>query len=230
MRVDQRGLAIRLRDRVVARCRPVVLTARSPSPKSWDADVSAASVHEAVLSGELCVAPSVRGCIYVVPRDERALSLRIAHHLSEARIRKEHQKLGIPASELDVLGAQVLEALAHAPHTTASLRSALPDGAVRSLGDAGKKLGVTSTLPITLRRLEFAGEIERRPHDGRLDHERYVWAPCALEVGAFSDDDAVAIARRFLTWAGPSTRKEFAAWTGLSQTVAKAALAALDCG
>jgi hypothetical protein len=186
------------------------------------------AVHEAVRSGAIGVRPAVRGCIYLVPRAHEALALRVAHLLSHKRIAREHDKLGLDDGELDALGEAVLAAVADEPLTTAQLRKQLPDDAIRSLGDAGKKMGVTSTLPPALRRLEFAGRLQRVPLEHRLDHERYAWAPHDLDVGEASDADLGELARLYLRWAGPSTRKELAAWTGLNQTQAKKALAA--CG
>ena len=197
------------------------LSARNP-----DATIDA--IHAAVQQGEIGVSPAVRGCIFLVPRSHEALCLRVAHHLSAKRIAREHDKLGLDEAELDQLGEAILEVVGRAPHTTAQLRKELPDGAIRSLGEPGKKLGVTSTLPPALRRLEVHGRLRRTPIDGRLDHERYAWAPHALDVGPASDDDLTELASLYLRWAGPSTRKEFAAWSGLNQTQAKRALAA--CG
>jgi len=52
---------------------------------------------------------------------------------------------------------------------------------VRSLGEKGKKLGLSSTLPPALRTLEFEGRIERTLEGGRLDSERYLWRLPARE-------------------------------------------------
>lgn len=185
-------------------------------------------VHRAIAAGEIGVSPAVRGCIYLVPRSHAALALRLAGQLSARRTQKEREKLQISESELDALGGAILETVAAQPLTTAQLRKALPDALVRSLGPDGKKMGLTSTLPLALRRLEFAGRLRRRPVDHRIDHERYVWVPDDLDVGPFGEGDLKALASLYLRWAGPSTRKELAAWTGLKQAQAKQGLAA--CG
>lgn len=199
----------------------LALSARNPS-------ATVEAVNEAVASGAIGVSPAVRGCIYLVPRSHEALALKVAHLLSARRIAKEQEKLDVSDAELDAVGEAVLSLVSASPLSTAQLRKRLPDGTVRSLGDAGKKMGVTSTLPPALRRLEFAGRLRRTPIDARLDHERYVWAPHDLEVGTATDDDLAQLASLYLRWAGPSTRKELASWTGLNQTQAKEALAA--CG
>lgn len=199
----------------------LALSARNPT-----ATVDA--VIAAVASGDIGVSPAVRGCIYLVPRAHEALALRVARHLSAKRIAKEQEKLAMDEAELDSVGEAVLALVAAGPLTTAQLRMQLPEGAVRSLGEVGKKLGVTSTLPPSLRRLEFHGRLRRTPIDGRLDHERYAWAADDLDVGEAAPDDLAQLAGLYLRWAGPSTRKELAAWTGLKQAEAKQAL--LACG
>lgn len=43
----------------------------------------------------------------------------------------------------------------------------------RNLGEAGKKKGVITTLPVALGILQAHGEIRRVPVNGRLDQQRY---------------------------------------------------------
>ena len=189
-------------------------------------------VNAAVESGDLKVLPAARGCIYLVPRAHAALALRLADSLSATRNTRDLEKAGATEHELEVLGEHILEALAEGPASTTSMRNRLPSDAARSLGEAGKKVGITSTLPPALRRLEFAGRVERCPLDSRLDHERYAWrlptdnvlqtAPQLADVDEVHKD----MAALYFSWAGPATRKEFASWTGLNQTQARAAIAA----
>lgn len=191
---------------------------------------------EALISeGQLAVTPAVRGCMYVVPRGETPLLLRIAATLSESRDARDAERAGIRPGELDDVGNAVLEELrASGPLTTDKLRRTLPDGVVRSLGDQGKKVGVSSTLPPSLRRLEFAGRISRLPVDGRLDHERYEWriADGDLLAQAELPDDPPALhsllLAGFLNRAGVTTLSAFCKWSGLTKRDAKAALAVTD--
>jgi hypothetical protein len=189
------------------------------------------SVHAAVKKGALCVVPSVRGCMYLVPKADVPLSLAVAAAQSDKRMARDLEKAGSSLDEVDGLAKDILKRL-KVPTETRALSAALPEGLVRSLGPAGKKVGLTTTLPSALRRLEFAGRIARVPVDDRLDHERYAWTATGtvakpLELEAAHD----ALAKRFFQWAGPATRKEFASWTGLNQTEAKAAIerGAFDC-
>lgn len=187
-------------------------------------------VHAALKRGSIAIRPAVRGCIYVVPKADVALSLRTAALLSEKRNARDAEKAGIRDGELDDVAAAVLEALRSGPASTPELRKALPSGAIRSLGDRGKKVGVTSTLPPALRQLEFAGAIERRLVDDRLDHERYIWAvpSAAIDLSAWEEPAAVhlALAKRFFLWAGPASLDAFAGWSGFGKTVCKKAVEA----
>ncbi len=193
--------------------------------------VAVASVHEAIASGSLRVSPSVRGCIYVVPAEHAPLSLRIARRLTEKRALRDQEKAGVVEGELDTLGELIVSALQDGPCSTQGLRSLLPDDAIRSLGDAGKKIGITSTLPPALRQLEFGGRIARRPVDDRADHERYEWRIAERDDLSQPGDetaDAAALAALYARWAGPVTRDEFAAWSGLGKRDAGAALDAAE--
>ena len=207
----------------------VYLAARARCP-----DLRRADLDSAVTRGELHVLPAARGCIYLVPERDRALALSFAASLSRPRAERDFGKLGLGERELDALTELVLAALATSPMTTNALRQALPEGAVRSLGDAGKKLGMSSPLPAVLRALEFEGHIERTLEDGRLDTERYVWrqAPPVYRdrILAVSEDPVerlAGVARRFLEMSGPVSIKQLAAWSGAGQRECKAALEAL---
>ncbi|MEM8963327.1 MAG: crosslink repair DNA glycosylase YcaQ family protein [Acidobacteriota bacterium] len=187
-----------------------------------------AEIDALLAGGEARVIPAVRGCIYLVARSHVAPALRLAALLAEPRERREHAKAGIEAGEIDRVAAAVLDALRdNGPSTTNALRRHLPVGVVRSLGATGKKVGISSTLPPALRRLEFAGAIERANEDGRLDNERYQWRLAShADDFAGADETALydAIGEVYLRAAGVATRKGLAAWAGIKQGDAKAVL------
>ena len=192
---------------------------------------SRAEIDGAVEGGELKVVPAARGCIYLVPRRHVPAALRFAQARTRGRAEREHQRAGIRPGELDEVSAAVLEILAaRGALTTTALRAALPDGTVRSLGAAGKKVGISSTLPPALRRLEFAGEIERTLEGGRLDTERYLWrVPVANPFAGSATPESPSelnarLAEVFFRAAGLATLKQFAPWAGITQRDAKAAL------
>ncbi|MBX7080307.1 MAG: winged helix DNA-binding domain-containing protein [Nannocystaceae bacterium] len=195
----------------------VALRARRPT-------LTRATIDLAVGAGELRVVPAMRGCMYLVPERHVDRCLALAESLTRVRDDREAERAGIREAELDQLAAQVLVALRDGPATTDGLRKRLPDGAVRSLGAAGKKLGISSPLPMALRRLEFAGAIVRAPERDRVDTERYAWRkrrgvpelPTAAQLQR-------ELARSYYAWAGVGTVPELAAWSGLSQRDAEAA-------
>ncbi len=189
-----------------------------------------ALVDDVTQRGDLRIVPSVRGCIYLVPKADADLCLAVAELQSRARTEREHAKAGIAKGEVEELASAAFAALRKSgPLTTDALRRALPEGTVRSLGDAGKKVGISSPLPPALRRLEFDRRIERRTEGGRLDTERYVWHAVDRPAARTAPDEPVALVAelfsRFLQHAGAATVEMFAAWSGFSQRDAKAAIA-----
>jgi len=191
-----------------------------------------ALVDDVAQRGDLRIVPSVRGCIYLVPKADADLCLSIAELQSRARTEREHAKACIGEGEVeDVASAAFATLKKSGPLTTDALRRAMPEGAVRSLGDAGKKVGISSPLPPALRRLEFERRIERRTEGGRLDTERYLWHAVERPVARVAPDQPDALLAelfsRYLQHAGAATLKMFAAWSGFSQRDAKAATARL---
>ena len=163
----------------------------------------------------------------LVPRSDVAPALALGAAAYRKRNDREMEKLGVKARELDRLAERVLAALAEGPMEPARLREMLPARAIRSLGDAGKKLGHATTLPVALRMLEARGAVRRSPVGGTLDAERYEWG---------TDDSGAAIgvtdapglassaARRYFEMSGPATRKDLATWSGATQRDAAAAM------
>jgi hypothetical protein len=187
-------------------------------------------MDEAVAQSRLQVIPAVRGCIYLVPRPQVPLVLRIAEDQARKRMEREMEKAEVKLSELADVGEAVLKALRKGPLTTDALRKALPEGTVRSLGEKGKKIGVSSTLPPALRHLEFEGKVERTLDNGRLDTERYHWRLPAknpftgAKVPADAAERNARLAEIFVRQAGPVSVADFAAWSALSQRDARAAI------
>jgi hypothetical protein len=144
---------------------------------------------------------------------------------------KVARKLGVTDEEIDGLCVAVLDALRAGPLDPDDLRTAT-GAASRSLGDAGKKKGLSTTLPLALGRLQAEGEIRRVPTNGRLDQQRYrytLWRPNPLAGFRLSVDECYAeLARLFFTWIGPATMAEFQAFAALGVKAAKTAAEPLD--
>ena len=170
--------------------------------------------------------PSARGCTYVVPASDFALALKVGEEFGKAEMKVAY-KLGVTDREIDKLCEAVVTALGKGPLDPNQIREATGN-ASRSLGEEGKKKGVTTTLPLALGRLQAAGEIRRVPTDGRLDQQRYrymLWRPNPLAKFKLPLQDAYTeLARRYFRWIGPATAVEFQAFSGLGVKASKAAM------
>jgi len=181
----------------------------------------------------LWIVPAARGCIYIVPTDQVAMAVQLGATAWWKRTRRDLAKVGVPEDEVRGLGEAVLAALGDGTLSVDQVRKALPDGAIRSLGAPGKKVGMSSTLPTALRLLEADGRIRRQPETARLDSQRYAWRRPAGGAfgGAVAPADEAALnenmASLFFRQAGPATLNEFCAWTGIGKRAGKAAIAAL---
>lgn len=115
------------------------------------------AVDRAVASLEICELPSARGCTYVVPASDFALALKVGQPFGDAEM-KTARRLGVGDAEIDALCNAVKKVLAKEALSPDEIRLAT-DGAVRNLGEAGKKKGLTTTLPVALGRLQAEGAI-----------------------------------------------------------------------
>lgn len=184
----------------------------------------------AVANLEIHELPSARGCTYVVPKADFALALKVGEEFSDAPM-KTARKLGVTDREVDKLCNAVIKTLGKSPMDPDQIREATGN-ASRSMGEEGKKKGLTTTLPLALGKLQVMGEIRRIPVNGRLDQQRYkytLWRPNPLEGFKLSVEEAyVELARRFFRWTGAATTAEFQWFSGLGVKVSKAALEPLQ--
>ena len=172
--------------------------------------------------------PTARGCTYVVPASEFALGLTVGREFNGDL--KQAMKLGVTEKEIDKLCDAVVSALEKGPLDPDAIRDATGK-ASRSLGEEGKKKGLTTTLPVALGRLQTQGKIRRVPTNGRLDQQRYkyaTWSPSPLAKYPESLDAAFTeLARRFFRWVGPATLDEFRWFAGLGVKTTKQAVESL---
>ena len=193
------------------------------------AGLSRESVDSAVAKLQIHELPAARGCTYIVPAGDFALALRAGEPFEGAEM-KTALKLGVTEKEIAKLCGAALKALEKAPLDPDGIREAVGN-ASRSLGEEGKKKGVTTTLPVALGKLQAAGEIRRVSTNGRLDQQRYryaLWRPNPLAKFKMPVEEInIELARRFFSWIGPATLAEFQAFLGSSVKAAKAAMEAL---
>ena len=187
------------------------------SRETADAAVAALDIHEL---------PSACGCTYVVPASDFALALKAGEGFTAGDMKVAY-KLGVTDKEVDKLCAAVCKALEAGELDPDGIRDRVGKAA-RSLGEEGKKKGLTTTLPLALGELQTAGEIRRVPVNGRLDQQRYrykLWKPNPLAKFSLSPEEVqTELARRYFSWIGPATMVEYQWFSALSGKAAKAAV------
>jgi len=209
--------------RSVGGCNPyLTLLARSGQSRvSVDTDIANIHIHEL---------PSARGCTYVLPAEHFALGLAAGESFRKAEERVA-AKLGVNESEIDRLCDSVLNALSDQALAPDEIRTLTGD-ASRSLGEAGKAKGLSSTLPIALGKLQSMGLIRRVPIDGRLDQQRYkyiAWRPSPKSEFCMDADEVFTeLGRLYFKWTGLASLAEFQWFSGLGVGAAKKAVAPLN--
>jgi hypothetical protein len=172
--------------------------------------------------------PTARGCTYVLPARDFALGLTVGRDFKGDM--KQAMKLGVTEKEIAKLCDAVVKALADGPLDPEGIRAATGK-ASRSLGEEGKKKGLSTTLPLALGQLQAEGRIRRVPTNGRLDQQRYryvAWTPSPLDGYSASSDQAFTeLGRRFFQWAGPATIAELQDFAGLGVKATKQAVESL---
>ncbi|MCI0411260.1 winged helix DNA-binding domain-containing protein [bacterium] len=192
------------------------------------AGISREAAEAAIAKSQIHELPSARGCTHVLPASDFALGLKVGQGFGdEAAIHTAVKFLGVTEKEIDTLSDRVLKALGNGSKDPRELKEVIGD-AVRNLGEAGKKKGVTTTLPLALGKLQGEGKIRRIPSNGRLDQQRFsytLWSPSPLEKFRLNAEEAYAeLARRYFRWIGPASLAHFRWFSGLRAKVAKSAL------
>ena len=170
------------------------------------------AADEAAAKLQIHELPSARGCTYVTPASDFALALKVGQAFGGDM--KTARKLGVTYAEIDKLSSAIVAALAKGPLEPDELRESA-GCAARSLGPEGTKIGLTTTLPLALGKLQSQGEIRRVPTNGRLDQQRYryaLWRPNPLAKFKRSTEEAYTeLARRFFGWIGPANPRRIPA-------------------
>lgn len=173
--------------------------------------------------------PAVRDSTMLVPRADLGVALAAGRRSFNERLKKLIKTTDVVSKELETLAERILKTLQRGPRSNDALRSEVPSRYVRELGDAGKKLGFATTVPVALRLLQTRGQVLRVAEGFRLDAKRYffrLW-PEGLPIDEAPGDLDLALAERYISWAAPAAAGDFAAWAGIGKTAAKNALARL---
>jgi hypothetical protein len=196
----------------------LAIRARIPSITRQDIDYAVFGRMEVL---EL---PSVRDTAFLVPRADAGLALAAGRRTLAERIRK----LPVDRRAIESLGVKILKVIGDGVFTTDQLRRALPPGSIEDLGDAGKRLGITSTLPAALKILHSEGKLLRTTDDRRLDGKTHLYGRWPKEIDTTPPPDLDrALASRFLSWSAPAEIDDFAWWAGIGKRAAKEAMGPL---
>ena len=185
------------------------------------------ALDRAVANVEIHELPSARGCTYVLPATHFRAGLTLAKGRGEPQdVVTAKRHLGLTDAELDRLCESVQSCLEGEVLDPKEIRERVGD-ATRSLGDEGKKRGMTTTLPLALGRLQNEGRIRRVPVSGRLDQQRYkytAWNPSPFESGGelTLDESHASFARLYFQWSGPSTKAQYQAISGVGVKASEA--------
>jgi len=188
--------------------------------------ISREDADRAVANLEIHELPTARGCTYVVPASAFAFGLAAGAPFAGGDM-KVAAKLGVTEKEIEKLCDAVLKVLEKGALDPEQIREATGK-ASRSLGEEGKKKGVTTTLPLALGKLQASGDIRRVPTNGRLDQQRYrycLWRPNPFEKFQMAPEQvATEMARMYFRWIGPATLAEFQWHSALGVKAAKVAV------
>lgn len=175
-------------------------------------------------SMQLLELPSVRDTAFIVPQADAGVALAAGRRSFAERLRK----LAVGRGRIEALGEKIVKAIGKAAQSSDQIRRALPPDSIDDLGEAGKRLGFGSTLPVALRLLQAEGRVLRTTDDRRLDGRTHLYRawPKEIDTTAPADLDH-ALAVRFLAWAAPVTIDDFAWWAGIGKRAAKEAMGPL---
>lgn len=186
--------------------------------------------EQAEAGGEIWQLPSARGCVYVLPSEDVVVAHTIGGGIaSAAEMRTATKYLDVTESEIAQLGEEVLAALESGPLDPAGLREKLTDR-IRSLGEAGRKRGTSSTLPLAIGQLQAQAKIVRTPPGHRLDTNKFeyrIWDD-APAMNLSLDDARARLAELYWGWQGIASIAHFRWFSGFNASQTKKALADLE--
>jgi hypothetical protein len=177
------------------------------------------AVDDAFDRGELVRSWTMRGTLHIVPARELAWLLALTGERQHRAAAGVHRREGIDAGELRRAEAAALAALAGAGRLTRTeLFAALDGGGVDTAGQRGYHLLVA----LSVRGVVCLGPVV--PRADAPTREQYVvrsdeWIPDAAAPVA----PAAEMFARYIAGHGPAGVRDFAWWSGLPITVARAA-------
>ncbi len=184
-----------------------------------------APLDEAVCkSHSLVIAPGPKSTTWLVAAQEAPVCRAFAVADLASREARVAASVSLTAKDLDST-RDALRALLKDPHSAEELRAKLPATALRTLGEVGKRNGVSTLAALVLKQLWAGGEVWRVPPAARADDPTSRWQIDPHPRSTPSAADAVGfVAARWLGAFAPSPLKSFANAFGLASGRAKSAL------
>ena len=175
---------------------------------------------------------SARGCTYFLPCDDFQVGIKAGQGFNDAAsIRTAKSKLGFTDEDLAKLKAGIVGALKNSPLDTNGIKKELGDLVV-NFGEAGKKLGQTTSLSLGLLSLQAEAQIRRVPKDWALEAQSYyyeLFQNSPVVNDSYSKEQAYAdLAFRYWNWIGLANLAHFQWFSGLGVGAAKKATEGLS--
>lgn len=192
------------------------------SKQQTEADAKAHQIYEFA---------SARGCTYFLPQDDFQTGIKAGQGFNDASaIRTAKNKLGFTDENLAELKAGIVEALKVGPLDTNGIKKSLGD-LIINFGEAGKKVGQTTSLSLGLLSLQAEAQIRRIPSEWKLESQAYSYElfPDAPAVGdSYSKEEAYSdLAERYWNWIGLANLAHFQWFSGLGVGASKSAVESL---
>ena len=175
---------------------------------------------------------SARGCTYFLPRDDFQVGIKAGQGFNDSSaIRTAKTKLGFTDEDLVKLNTGILKALKDGPLDTNGIKKELGD-LVTNFGEAGKKVGQTTSLSLGTLRLQAEAKIRRVPKGWALEAQSYEYqlfdnGPVVDE--SYSKEQACEdLATRFWKWNGLAKLSHFQWFSGLGLGASKEAASHLN--
>ena len=202
----------------------ITLFARNQSSKQQtERDAQASKIYEFACA---------RGCTYFMPRADFQVGIKCGQGFNDASsIRTAKNKLGFTDENLAELKTGIVESLRNGPLDTNGIKKKLGD-LVINFGEAGKKVGQTTSLSLGLLSLQAEAQIRRVPKGWALEAQTYLYE--LFEDGPVVDDSYAKdqayqdLADRFWKWNGLASLEHFQWFSGLGVGASKAATSHLN--
>jgi hypothetical protein len=196
----------------------LTLWARSTSFKAADLDKLVFDDHK------LIQLETLRGCTMLVPRDQARVALRIRTRTFTELSKQARQQMPLSDLDMERLKTAILSALHAGPKTAEQLQRAVPANLVKDFGPDLKRIGLTSSLSLSVNLLKEEGKVLKQQSKKRLDSTEYSFVLTSSmlpEADIFNlrlEEAFAQLAAQYFRAEAPARAKDFAWWAGINVT------------